>query len=256
MKILHIGQQNFWKWSAQLIVVLLCAAALKLHYSAASVNDLRWILEPTAFLSELITGAGFTFESYAGYMSGDHTFLIAASCSGVNFLIAAFLMLSLGRLWRDRSQVIKWRFIPAAMLVAYTTAIIANTVRISAALRMRELDPDLIWLNPDQLHRFEGIFIYFGFLLLLFILNERTEQRSTNASSLFRRSLFPLLIYYATALGIPLANGAFGQGAAFWEHSAFVLVTPWLLILPLAAFRFIKAAIGTNSAATINQRWA
>lgn len=221
------------KRSAQLIIVLLAAAVLKVHYSTASVNELQWVLAPTAFLAELTTGTRFEFESYAGYMSSDRSFLIAASCSGVNFLITAFLMLSLGKLWRCGSQNIKWRFIPAAALVAYLTTIVANTARISAALLLRQTDQEMIWLNPEQLHRFEGIFIYFGFLLMLFIVS---EMRSTdNPASLFRRSFFPLLAYYAMTLGIPLANGAYRQGADFWEYSLFVFLTPLFMILPLAA---------------------
>src|SRR6266581_9094745 len=97
---------------AQLIVVLLGGAALKLYYSTATVNQLRWILAPTTLLVELISRTRFEFESHAGYISSDHTFLIAGSCAGVNFLITAFLMLSLRKLWRDRSQNIVWKFIP------------------------------------------------------------------------------------------------------------------------------------------------
>src|SRR5690349_1521548 len=86
---------NRQKWSAQLSVVGLCALALKLHYSFASPDQLRWILSPTTWLVELISGRSFSFESHAGYMSSDQRFLIAASCAGVNFMIAAFLMLTL-----------------------------------------------------------------------------------------------------------------------------------------------------------------
>ena len=41
------------KLAAQLLVVVLCAAAVKLHYSTAGVDQLRWILAPTACLVEL-----------------------------------------------------------------------------------------------------------------------------------------------------------------------------------------------------------
>ena len=122
---------------AQLIVVLLCGVAIKMFYSTASVNDLLWILAPTKFLVELTTGVGFTFESYSGYMSSDHSFVIAASCSGVNFLITAFLMLTLGKLWRGRSQSIASSFIPLSFAFAYLTTIVANTARISTALYIR-----------------------------------------------------------------------------------------------------------------------
>ena len=229
---------------AQLVVVLLCALTLKLYYSTASPNHLRWILAPTTILVEVVSGTKFEFESHAGYMSSDHTFLIAASCAGVNFLITSFLMLSLRKLWRDRSRNTSWRLIPSAALFAYVATLVANTVRISTALRLRRMPLELGWLSPDQLHRLEGIFIYFGFLLLLFMVGEKmSSEKAAYASMarwLVRQALFPLVMYYTTTLGIPLANGAYRQEADFWEHSLFVLVTPLLLILPLTILRFNK----------------
>jgi exosortase K len=250
MSKLSINQRVFSTHSAQLLVVLLCAAAVKLYYSTASVNQLRWILAPTTALVQLVTGYRFEFESYAGYISNDRSFVIAASCSGVNFLITAFLMLSLRKLWIARSQnqsaMLGWMFIPISGVVAYLATLVANTVRISTALQLKGLPREMGWLTGNQLHRIEGIFIYFGFLLLLYLVSEKMGSAnastchdasiSKNASGAFRQSVFPLLIYYASALGIPLLNGAYRSGAAtdFWEHSAFVLLTPLLLILPLA----------------------
>ena len=232
------------KRNAQLAVVVLCAAAAKLYYSTTSVNQLRWILAPTTALVELVSGSRFEFESYAGYMSSDRSFVIAASCAGVNFLITSFLMLSLRRLWRDRSHDTAWRFIPCAALCAYLATLVANTVRISTALRLHGTPLEMDWLSSNQLHRFEGIFIYFGFLLLLFMVSERMSSddasSSGNASCLFRRSFCPLLFYYATTLGVPIANGAYRQGADFWEHAGFVLLIPLVLVLPLATFRFYR----------------
>src|SRR5262245_19026682 len=97
-----------WNRIAQLLHVLVGAFALKLHYSTASADQLRWILAPTTALVELVSGASFEFESHAGYISRERGFLIVGSCAGVNFLIAAFLMLSLRKLLRDRSKEIAW----------------------------------------------------------------------------------------------------------------------------------------------------
>src|ERR1041384_6090529 len=80
------------KWMAQCIVVLACAFALKQYYSTASAGDLRWVLAPTTACGELVSGSSFEFESGAGYMSSDQSFLIATSCAGVNFLLTAFLL--------------------------------------------------------------------------------------------------------------------------------------------------------------------
>ncbi len=266
-----MNKRAIWNRNAQLVVVLFCAAALKLYYSTASANQLRWILAPTTVLVELVSGTRFAFESHAGYLSSDRSFLIAASCAGINFLITSFLMLSLRKLWRDRSQNrsdnLAWRFIPSAALVAYLVTVVANTVRISIALQLRRMSQDASWLTPNQLHRFEGIFIYFGFLLLLFIGSEKLSSENPSGphagyprgnpapllrpharlprrkTVLFRATFFPLLLYYVTTLGIPVLYSAFRPGVAiadFWEHSLFVLLTPLLLILPLATFCFYR----------------
>jgi exosortase K len=232
---------------SQVIAVLLCGAAIKLYYSTASVNDLLWILAPTRVLVTLVTGVGFTFESYSGYMSSDHSFIIAGACSGVNFLITAFLMLSIAKLWRHRDENVPWRFIFISLGAAYLTTIVANAFRISSALFIRRADPELIWLNPEELHRFEGIVIYFGFLLLLFIVSERmasgAQPQRTGVWVRVRRYALPLAVYYATTLGIPLVNGAFRRGPAaaeFWQHMFFVLLTPLFLLLTLALMSFLK----------------
>ena len=252
----------------QLLMILICALTLKQFYSTANVNELRWILAPTTVLVELVSSSQFEFESYAGYIKSDHTFIIAASCAGVNFMLAAFLMLSLGKLWRDRAHNLSWSFIPAAVAIGYLTTLIANTVRIVIALRLRAVSPSAGWLNADQLHRLEGIFVYFGFLLLLYVISERLDWRVRIVSAqtqpveherdsandeelsllrnLMRTLSFPLLIYYAITLGIPLATAVYRPGVLptdFWNHLLFVLLTPLTVILPIAAFSCYKAHV-------------
>jgi exosortase K len=228
----------------QLAAVLAVAGGLKLFYSSASVNDLRWVLAPTAWLVELVTRERFTFEAHAGYMIGDRSFLIAAPCSGVNFLIAAFLMLTLRRLWRGWWEPVNLLLVPASLAVAYLTTIVANTVRIVGALQLHRMDEDLVWVNPDQAHRLEGIFVYFGCLLLLFVFSERLDEDDSPSRPRhffdLRRIALPLVIYWVTTLGIPLANGAYHQGVVFWEHAAFVFLTPLALMLPLAVINGLR----------------
>jgi exosortase K len=72
-------QKFTWSLLAQLVVVLLCAFTLKLYYSTASANQLRWILAPTTAFVEMVSGTAFEFESHAGYISADRSFLIAPS---------------------------------------------------------------------------------------------------------------------------------------------------------------------------------
>ena len=232
-------------WSAQLALVGLCALALKSYYSTATADELRWILAPTTTLVELLSGRRFEFESYAGYMTSDRTFVIAVPCAGVNFLITACLMLALRRLWRERFQALSWRFIPIAAMFAYVGTLIANTIRICIALELRARSVEIDGLSHNQLHRLEGIVVYFGFLLFLFFLTE--EFDSAKPSRLVRVLPFPLLVYYATTLGVPLLNGSFRR-SGFWEHSLFVLVLPLLVVLPFllaALFRSLSSLTRT-----------
>lgn len=232
-------------WSAQLVLVGLCALALKFYYSTATADDLLWILRPTTTLVELLSGQHFEFESYAGYMSSDRRFVIAVPCAGVNFLITAFLLVALRRLWRERFQAVRWRFIPFAGLVAYLVTLLANTTRIWLALELRARAVAVSGLTNNQLHCLEGIVVYFTFLLLLFVLMERFD--SAKPVNFGRVLLFPLVVYYAMALGVPLLNGSFHRGA-FWEHSVYVLAVPFLLIVPLFLFERTRNFIDTTRA--------
>src|SRR5262245_70920 len=149
-----------WHWITQCLLVLVAAFALKLHYSTASADQLRWILAPTATLVELVSGATFEFESHEGYISRERGFLIANSCAGVNFLIAAFLMLSMRKLLGDRSKEIAWGFIPTAALVAYLATLVANTARITIALLLRQSTEKIGaasgWVDLALFHDFGG----------------------------------------------------------------------------------------------------
>jgi exosortase K len=223
----------------QSALILLTALALKYHYSIATVNELRWILEPTRLLVETVTSHTFRFEPYAGYLSDDRSFLIAASCAGVNFLIIAFAMLNGGQLLRERK--LTWTHIGLSLPIAYLTTLVANTVRIAVALQMQEYDVRVGSFSEEEVHRLEGIVVYFGFLLVLFFVSEKIASRARpNPSTLFRRSLIPLAIYYAATLGVPLAGGAYRE-PAFWQHSLFVVITPLVVAIPMAWIALIAS---------------
>jgi len=226
----------------QLASVISAAALGKLFYSTANVNQLRWILAPTSFCVELVTGETFRFESYAGYINEDNSFLIADSCSGVNFLIAAFLMLSVLTLWGKKE--VAWHAFPIAVGAAFVTTIAANTVRIAVALKLHRMNEGALWINPEQMHRLQGIFIYFGFLLLLYFLYEKLNRGDrieiAKPMSFIRRPFVPLMIYWLVTLGIPILKGAYQKGSTFWEHLAFVVLTPLILIIPFILIDQLK----------------
>ena len=223
---LHHAKIN-WKTVAQAAVILIAAVSLKTFYSTASVNGLTWMLWPTKMIVELISDTRFHFESYAGYMSEDRSFLIAAACSGVNFLIAIFLMLSLRTLWQRRGDSTSWRSLLLIAGLSYIITIIANSLRISSALWLISTRREFFGLDRDEMHRLDGVLIYFGMMLLVYLAFEYWEKKGQVLR--WQKLVFPLAVYYAITLALPIVNGAF-RDSEFLTHSLFVFVTPLALI--------------------------
>jgi exosortase K len=214
---------------ATVLIALIATYAFKHYYSTAGADELQWILLPTTVLVELWSGKVFAFESHSGYMEAGNHFLIGASCSGANFLLAAFLLLTL--VWIEKPV---WWNLFAAVLTAYLCTILANAVRISLSMALFESGFHYGWLNGARVHRIEGILIYFGFLLVLFEVASSGLMRTGRPRC---KLWIPLLIYYAVALGIPFVNGAFHQGLRFCEHALFTISLPMLIVLAVRLCR-------------------
>jgi exosortase K len=188
---------------------------LKRYYSDAAVDDLRWILDPTARLVSLTTGARFDWDAGQGYLSRERLFLIAKVCAGINFMIAAFGM-TIWMLSRRAVSVMSATVVLAvSALIAYATTIVVNAGRIAWAMWMP--------MSPSM-HRLEGIVFYFGGLLVLYEFLRPRQRRSW---------VTPLCFYYAVTLAIPLANGA-AASRRFGMHALIVLVAPPVFIAVVA----------------------
>lgn len=239
-------------------LVLLIAFGLKAHYSAAPVDRLDWIMRPTAGLVQLCAGLPFEREAGTGYANREHRVVIAKPCAGVNFLIMAFCMLSFTLIGRAGAGRRPYPTVAVALAAAYAATVIVNSVRIMIALRHAGDSPGSDgWLTPGQLHRLEGIVVYFAALTGLYCLARlieragsttspatcapRDQRRSGAASFPERRSeprcarwslvLVPLGWYAAMTLGVPLLNGGGrGQQPLLAEHALWVLGVPLSLI--------------------------
>ena len=94
---LHFLRQNLFIYIMGFLLIL----GMKHLYSRADCDSLRWILGPTARWVEALSGIPFTYEPGMGYANHGLRFLIAPSCSGVQFMIitAAMLIFSFSHLW-------------------------------------------------------------------------------------------------------------------------------------------------------------
>lgn len=166
-----------------LAVVVLAVWGMKRHYADARADDLWWILSPTARLAGAITGTAFSAVPSEGYVSYERLFVIEKSCAGINFLIAAFGMLVFALFHRVRSTVSAAGVLGASLLAAYGAAVLANTARIAIAMWLADHRLAMSAVSASQIHRLEGITVYFAALLVLYELVQRVDRRAAPAMS-------------------------------------------------------------------------
>ena len=217
-----------------LTIALLIAWGLKRHYADAAVEDLRWILSPTVRLVSITTGTTFTLQAGEGYFSREHLFLIEKSCAGVNFMIAAFGMVVVALFQRIESATTAARVLGVSLLASYASAVLVNVVRIAIAMWLADYEVAVSGLTAADVHRLEGIIVYFGGLLLLYELVTWFDRR--NVVTAFSRTVVLLGAYYGITLVVPFANGV-AWNAAFAKHALVVLVVPPMLVLLACAGR-------------------
>ena len=167
-----------------LALAMVIVWGLKRHYADARADDLGWILSPTARLVGIMTGTTFTRQPGEGHFSPDRLFLIEKSCAGINFMIAAFGMLTLALLHRVRCRVSAARVLGVTLLASYSTAVLVNAVRIAVAMWLAAYPVALSTFSAADVHRVEGIVVYFGGLVLLYELVQRLDR---SAASVERR---------------------------------------------------------------------
>ena len=148
-------------------LILLAIWAMKRFYSDAGADNLRWILGPTARLAGATAGVSFVTEPGTGYLSRERLFLIEKSCAGLNFMIAAFAMLTFTFRRRVTSFSAGAIVLAGSVLIAYSAAVIVNIARITIALWLMAHPLAVSRLTPAQSHRVEGIMVYFAGLVLL-----------------------------------------------------------------------------------------
>ena len=211
-----------------LAVAALIIWGLKRHYADARPDDLTWILTPTAQLVGVVTGTTFTLQPGEGYFSRERLFLIEKSCAGINFMVAGFGMLVLALFHRVRSATSAAEVLGVSVLASYLTAVVVNAVRIAIAMWLAAHSAVLPGISAADVHRVEGIVVYFGGLVLLYELARRLE-RGASVVHFFHRVALPLAAYYVVTLAIPFANGS-ARSSAFAGHALIVTVVPVVLI--------------------------
>ena len=161
---------------AVLTVTALAIWGMKRYYSDAGADDLRWILRPTASVVGVVTGTRFAATPGEGYFSSDRLFLIEKSCAGINFMIAAFGMLTFARLHRVERGMSGVGVLAVSLLASYAAAVAVNATRIAIAIWLAAHPVARSTFSAAEIHRIEGIAVYFGGLVLLHEIVQRTDR--------------------------------------------------------------------------------
>lgn len=241
-------------------VGVMISLGLKYYYSHATNDDLHWILIPTSRVVEYLSGIHFEKELYIGLINHEHRFIIVSSCAGVNFLTIAFSTLFFSFVHRLKGIGLKLLWLAVSAGFGYVLTLVANALRIIAAIYLNQADIYGGWVTLERVHRIEGTSIYFLFLLIAYLTAERIaqglilkapgEQRGPAPGGkefvyIARRCLIPFFWYSLIGLGIPLLRMAYKQdGAKFTEHISLVtsVCLCILFLLFLILFGYRKAA--------------
>lgn len=161
-----------------LAVMALVIWGMKRHYAGARADDLRWILSPTTQVVSVMTGTAFAWQPGEGYFSRDRLFLIEKSCAGINFMVSALGMLTLVLVQRAGSGMSATRVVGVSLAASYVAAVLVNAVRIAVAMWLAGHPAPLSTFSAADVHRVEGIAVYFGGLVVLYELVQRLDRRA------------------------------------------------------------------------------
>lgn len=255
-------RENFIFYLTGLLLVL----GLKCYYRQADCDSLLWILAPTARWVEMLSGIPFTYISGTGYVNHSLRMVIAASCSGVRFMIITFVMLvfsfvhmavagqgkpvseTLGPdshwavrkgLWSAKARGFGW--IAASAFLSWLLTVFVNGLRIILAVYL-PIYLEAVglmggMLTQDRLHTLIGVMVYFAALLTIYRLAGWFVQRMVRGErppvSLLQKCALPAFWYLTFTLGLPLLNrvGRAGTGE-FAEFAVLVTAGCGLVLLP------------------------
>lgn len=217
---------------------------IKYFYSKASVNELTWILSPTAWWVRRLSGISFEFEPNVGYINYDYRFIIASSCSGIQFMIICISALIFSFVHRMNTFKKGLAWMAFSLATSYLFTIPVNGLRIVVSvflpLYARRLEFYTGLLTPERLHTLIGIAIYFISLFTLYQTaewiswsvsrpwkknwNRATYRRQHPSwSELFWKCSMPMFWYFAIVLGLPFLNRAYEhESRKFTEYAVLI----------------------------------
>lgn len=221
-------------------LAVLAVLAVKIFYRTADSESLSWILAPTTWWVQVLSGIPFEKMAYVGYVSHEYQFVIAPSCSGVRFLVIVFVMMIFSFVHRMDSLGKKAVWLGFSAVFSYVSTVFVNGIRIAVSIDLpRRLGNDILpeWLTAERLHMIIGTTVYFSMLIGIYFLVRRFcdcigGQAAVNAAGRRRDFAAPVFWYFAMVLGVPfLGRLCRNDWDGFWQYALPVTGICTLLVL-------------------------
>jgi exosortase K len=154
---------------------------LKLLYTVAGTNDLHFLLGPTNKIVELLSGSQARYIQNSGYFHESLNIVIDKSCSGFNFWLLCFIMLSFLTLKYFKNRINKILTMTLSLIGAYFLTVLVNSSRIFASIIIENQIHSIA--KYSIIHESIGIITNLTFLILIYLITERIlNKRNTNAN--------------------------------------------------------------------------
>ena len=152
------------------LLTLVSYVLLKFFYSLATIDELSFLLKPTNKLVGLVLNSKAQYLSEKGYYHDELNILIDKSCSGFNFWVLCFIMLSFLSFTYLSKKKLKIIALPIVLAITYILTIAVNTSRILFSILIQKIQANnSIEKEFSWLHQAEGIFMYLFFLILIYL---------------------------------------------------------------------------------------
>lgn len=144
----------------------------------AETEHLLFLLKPTCKVVSLITDGNYTYSN-EGFFYPAFDIVIDKSCSGYNFWLICFLMLTFRTVQALHSKSLKLGAIAFSLVMAYIVTLVSNSSRILALIVIRNQYPFLI--KNSIVHEGVGVITHLTFLILVYNILERCLSRKSHA---------------------------------------------------------------------------
>ncbi len=158
-----------------LALVATPAAAVKLRYGNAPVDDYAFILRPTCGLVSLVSGERFAQVSGLGWVCKELELAVVPACAGINYLVVVWLTFGLGLGGKRVGLSRRLCWLPIAALAAFGLTIAVNAVRIGLSVLLRDVSLSII--SAEQAHRVLGVSVYLVALWAIYEVAQHLLER-------------------------------------------------------------------------------